>query len=277
MFKTIVAFIFCSLFLACSDTVIIDNQPDTTANAPAIPGYFKKRVLVEDYTGTWCGNCTRVAYAVKKIEEDPTNNAVFVAIHNGNDPYHYADIQPLKDLISPKNDLALPQSRLNRTQVWSAPEPKNLVQVKNLSSNNCGLGLSVSSTVSNQNISVDVRIKFASKYENLRLVVCVLENKLIYDQEDYTSYFGLKFPNHTLYDFEHNHVLRSALTHIMGDAITETTTNGQTITKHFETTISSKISNKNNLSFVAFVVDQTNTVINVRAGNSNEKQVFEEN
>lgn len=272
---------FSSLFLfsifACSDTIIIENQPDTTTDAVAIPGYFKKRVLVEDYTGTWCGNCARVAFAIKKLEEDTNINAVFVAIHSGNDPFNYADIKPLKDLISPQNDLALPQSRLNRTLVWSAPEPKNLAQVKNQTGNNCGLGLKISSSRTNQNIALDVSIKFAAKFENIRLVVCVLENKLIFDQEDYTTYFGLKFPNHTLFDFEHNHVLRSSLTPILGDLISENTTNGQTILKHFETTVSTKIKDANNLSFVAFVVDQNNTVINVRAANINEVQVFEEN
>ena len=98
------------LFISCGETNVVENIPDGSVDTPPISGYFKKRVLIEDYTGTWCGNCTRVAYAIDQVNAE-SDKAVTVAIHNGNDPYHFDGIAPLKNLILPNSPLALPVSR----------------------------------------------------------------------------------------------------------------------------------------------------------------------
>jgi Outer membrane protein Omp28 len=269
-------FLFISLFLtSCSSTEAIYSPitVDDRVDAPPTSGLFQKNMLIEDYTGTWCGNCTRVSYAISQVEEQ-TNQMVAIAIHNGTDPYHFAGIQPLKDLISPNNELGLPIARLNRTIVWTSFEKDHLYEAINLTSNNCGLGLAMNAMVGDASINLDVKVKFAQNYENLKLVVYVLENHLIYRQNNYYSfcYGGINpLPN-----FEHNHVLRSSLTHLLGDPLTNTNFN-QTISTNFSLPIPSNISNSDNISFVAFVVDANNNVINVRASESNENQVFEEN
>ena len=104
------------LFISCSDTNVIENRPNQSPDEPAISGNFKKHVLIEDYTGTWCGNCARVAYAVEQVKSQ-TDKAVTVAIHDGNDPYSFSGIGPLKDLILPNSTWSLPISRLNRMTV----------------------------------------------------------------------------------------------------------------------------------------------------------------
>jgi len=261
-----------AFFSACSDTIVVENRPDESVNAPAISGYFKKRVLIEDYTGTWCGNCTRVAYAIDQIHEQ-SDKAVSVAIHNGNDPYHFAGITPLKNLILPNSPLALPVSRLNRMNVWTFPEPTNLQEAFDLTSNNTGLGLAMNSTVANGNIVLDVNIKFVQDYSNLKLVVYLLEDNLIYDQRNYTNYYDAVNP---IPNYEHDHVLRVSMTDILGDAITGTT-DGASITKNFSIPVPSNVANAANINFVAFVVGEDNKVINVRASNSNENQTFEQN
>ena len=260
--------------VSCSDTSVIYNpiKVDDSVDAPPITGLFKKRVLLEDYTGTWCGNCARVSYAIGKVFEQ-TDKAVAIAIHNGNDPYHFAGIQPLKDLISPNNELELPQSRLNRTTVWTFPEPTNIQQAINFTSNNCGLGLAMKSTVADGAISLDVEVKLAQNFSNLKLVVYVLENHLIYPQRNYTTYFGGVNP---IPNFEHNHVLRAPLTTLLGDALIGTTF-GKTINTHFSVAVPANVTNAANVSFVAFVVDATNAVINARASEQNDVQSFEEN
>lgn len=268
---------FLGLFLlliltSCSDTVVVENKPDQSALAPAIPGYFTKRVLIEDYTGTWCGNCTRVAYAVEQVVAS-TNKAVTVAIHNGNDPYHFAGIAPLKNLILPNSPLALPVSRLNRMNVWTFPEPTNIQQALDLTGNNTTLGLAINSTVANGNLNLDVKIKFLDDYSDLKLVVYLLEDHLIYNQFNYTNYFNAENP---IIGFEHNHVLRNSLTNILGDALTGTT-NGATVTKSFSIPIPSNISNAANISFAAFVVGSDNKALNARASKANENQTFEIN
>lgn len=269
---------FLNLFLlsifvsSCSDTVIVENKPDQSVNAPAISGYFKKRVLIEDYTGTWCGNCTRVAYAIDQVNEQ-TDKAVNVAIHNGNDPYHFAGIDPLKNLILPDSPLALPVSRLNRVVMWTFPEPTNIQEAIDLTSNNTTLGLAMNSTVSNGTINLDVNVKFLDDYSNLKLVVYLLEDHLIYMQRNYTNYYNAVNP---IPNYEHNHVLRSSLTDILGDAISGTS-NGDTVTKNFSIPIPTNVSNAANISFVAFVVGSDNKALNARAAHANENQSFEIN
>lgn len=270
-------FIVSSLLISCTDAkvIFVDSDIDESVDAPAVSGQFNKRVLIEDFTGTWCGNCTRVAYGIEKVFEQ-TNKAVAVGIHNGNDPYHFDGIEPLRAIIYPDfPDFPLPTVRLNRTITWTFPEVSNIQQVKNLTSNNCGLGLAMNSTVSNGTVSLDVKVKFAQNYSNLRVVVYLLESHLIYDQRNYTDFYGPQntptYPN-----FEHNHVLRASLTNLLGNALSETTF-GKTSTTSFTLPVPSDVANSEHISFVAFVVDENNTVINVREAEANTNQTFEEN
>ncbi len=275
MKKYLLIFAFAIGLSSCSDTVVVKNVPDGSSTAPPVTGFYKKRVLIEDYTGTWCGNCPRVAYAIEQAMNQ-NDKIVPVAIHNGFDPYDFAGIAPLKDLISPNDALQLPQSRLNRTSMWTFPEPIYLSEAFNLTGNNCGVGLAMNSTVTNVAIDLTVNLKFAQDYSNIKLVVLVLESGLIHNQTNYTNYFGPgTTPNYA--NYVHNHVLRVPLTNIMGDALTGSTTVGQTISRNFNLAMPSNIANANNISFVAFLVDENNAAINVRAAEPNENQVFEVN
>jgi Outer membrane protein Omp28 len=269
-------FLITIAFSSCSDTVVVENRPDQSATAPAIPGYFKKRALIEDYTGTWCGNCTRVAYAIDLAKEQ-SDKVVSVAIHYGNDPYNFGAqaIAPLKNLISPNAPLALPVSRLNRLNVWTFPETSNIQEAIDLTGNNTTLGLAMNSTLNGSTIDLDVNVQFLDDYSNLKLVVYMLENHLIYFQRNYLDYYGGIDP---IQNFEHNHVLRKPLTYILGDEITNTT-EGNTITKSFSVNLSDLpyAVNGANVSFVAFVVGEDNKVINVRESHIDENQAFEIN
>lgn len=267
-------FIAVIVLVSCQDTIIVENRPDGSATAPPVSGYLKKNVLIEDYTGTWCGNCTRVAWAIEEAKA-VSDKVVSVAIHNGNDPYHYADIAPLKNLILPTSQLALPVSRLNRMIVWSFPETSNVQQALDLTGNNTTIGLAMNSTVTNGNINLDVKVKCLDNYEGLKLVVYLLEDKLYYNQRNYYSdlYGGVNpIPN-----FEHNHVLRASLTDITGEAITGTV-NGATVTRNFSIPVPANIANPANISFVAFLTKGSdNIAINARAAHANENQSFQEN
>jgi thiol-disulfide isomerase/thioredoxin len=261
------------LFLSCSDTKIIENKPDQNPAAPAISGNFKKHVLIEDYTGTWCGNCTRVAHAIDEVKEQ-TDKAVTVAIHNGNDPYHFAGIAPLKNLILPNSPLALPVSRLNRMVVWTFPEPTNVQEAINLTGNNSGLGIAMNSSIENGNINLDVNVKFALNYTNLKLVVYLLEDELVYFQRNYTTYYDNVNP---ITNYVHNHVLRASMTDILGETISGNTSAGSSFTKNFSIPIPANVANLANINFVAFLVGDDNVALNARAADANESQEFEEN
>lgn len=272
-YKLFILLVVTAFFVACSKDDSSGSGTAPVANDNPISGQFQKRVLIEDFTGTWCGYCPRVAYGIDQVMLQ-TTKAVPVAIHQQSssfDPYHFAGAAPL---VSQINLTGYPTAMLNRVTEWGYPENANAGQVKGLVSNNCGLGLALNSTVSAGNINLDVNIKFAKDYTGLKLIVYALEDNLIYNQTNYTSFYG---GGNVIANFEHDNVLRASLTNILGDDITGTTTTGQVVTKNFSIPVPSNVSNVSNLHFVAFVVGSDKKTINVRAENPGENQVYEVN
>lgn len=240
---------------------------------------FEKRVLIEDYTGTWCGYCPRVAHAIELVKEE-TDNAVAVAIHRPTsneaslnyDPYNY-DASELEALLS---TVGYPKGYLNRMTLWQSPEPNNLSQAVGLTQGlNPKLGIAITSVVEETTINLDVNVKFGKDFtgSGIKLVVYVLENGLIYDQVNYTSYYG---GDHIVHGFEHNHVLRECLTPLLGEAVTGDMTIANTFTKSFNVPVPANVENAANLEFVAFVTDADGNALNVRSNHPGEDQVFEE-
>ena len=267
---------FLALFGSCSDTIVnVGAENVGPVNDSITSGYFTKRVLIEDYTGTWCGNCTRVALAIERVLEK-TDRAEIVAIHNGDDPYHFDGIGPLRNLIYPGlADLPLPTSRLNRTVVWKFPETSNVQQAVDLTGYNCGLGLGINSTMTGQNINLNVKVKFAEDYQNLKLVVYLLEDNLNYFQVNYTSsYYGGIDP---IPNYDHDNVVRSTVTNIMGDAMGTSFAAGTTFERSFSITVPANVENSANVRFVAFVVGEDNKAINARSADINQSQPLEQN
>jgi thiol-disulfide isomerase/thioredoxin len=263
------------LLSSCSETNVIERPIiiDDTPDAEPVSGQFTKNVLIEDYTGTWCGNCTRVSHGIKQVYEQ-TSRAVAVAIHYGNDPYHFENIDPLKNLISPDFDLELPISRLNRLTVWTFPEPQNVQQVLNLTSVNCGLGIKMNAVKNATDIELTVDVKFVQNYEDLRLVVYLLEDDLFYRQRNYTQFYNAVNP---IPNFEHDHVLRQSVTDLLGDDMGDNTRFGETFSRTFSIPIPTEVENPDKINFVAFVVDKDNHALNVRHCNLGENQTFQEN
>ena len=86
-----------------------------TIQIPVTQGInFNKRVLIEDYTGTWCQYCPRVSYAISQVRLQ-TSDAVVVAIHRGNDPYNFAAASALETMIALQG---YPTGMLNRKTEW---------------------------------------------------------------------------------------------------------------------------------------------------------------
>lgn len=239
---------------------------------------FKKRVLVEDYTGTWCGYCPRVAYALN-IVTSQNANVVPIAIHRASsninsssyDPYNFntSELEVLLD------DPGYPKGFINRKTKWLVPEDQNIQQVINATQGlNPKLGLALTTSVVNNTINLTLNAKFAKDFENLKVVVYILENGLVFNQKNYTTFYnGLSdLPN-----FQHNHVLRGLLTNLLGDTIDNLVTKtGKTFNKTYNISVPANIANSNNIEFVGFIIDQNGNTINVRKAGIAETQIFEE-
>ena len=264
-------------FVAAYDTYT-SNTLQVTVQEP--PTKFNKRVLIEDYTGTWCGYCPRVAYGIELVKAQ-TTDAVSVAIHRGStssssssyDPYNYS-AGTLEDLI---NLEGYPTAMLNRTTIWNYPEPNNVSQVTDLASDDADLGLALTPSINGNTITLDVQVKFGGLFTstNAKLVVYVLEDGLNFYQVNYTSYYGGQDP---ITNFQHNDVLRASLTDLLGDTIPSSEIVADNVyTKSFSVAVPSNVANASNMTVVAFVVDgNSNAALNVRAAHFGDTQTLEE-
>jgi hypothetical protein len=241
---------------------------------------FVKRVLIEDFTGTWCGFCPRVSFAIEKVFLQ-TDKAVAVAIHrassnpasNSYDPFNY-DATELENLT---NISGYPKATLNRITQWNSPETSSASinqAVALTQGDNPKLGLAMNSSIQNNQLQLNVKVKFSNNFTNTKLVVYILENGLIYDQYNYTSHYG---GVHPLVNYTHNHVLRECLTPLLGEAINNSiSVPAGVYEKNYSIPLPSSIANGQNIEFVAFVVDSNNRAINVRKAPVNVAQDFEE-
>lgn len=234
---------------------------------------FQKNVLIEDYTGTWCGYCPRVSYGIE-LAKEATDKAVSVAIHVF-DEMEISGIGPLVNYFNPSG--GYPFATLNRTTTWSYPEPNNLGQVVNLTNGDADLGLSINPVLNGTTMDIEITAKFGIDYStsDLKLVVYVLEDDLLYDQQNYTDYYG---GASVLANFEHDYVLRASLTDLMGDTILPSSTSANSIfVETISTAVPSNVADSDKTSVVAFIVNgSSNTVINVRSAYFGETQTLQE-
>jgi hypothetical protein len=241
-----------------------------TIQIPVTQGIsFNKRVLIEDYTGTWCQYCPRVSYAISQVRLQ-TTDAVVVAIHRGSDPYNFAAASTLETIIGLTG---YPTGMLNRKTEWNYPENNNVAQAVNLTSGtNPRIGLAMTNSVAGSTANVQVNVKFGKNFSGLKLVVYALEDNLLYNQINATSFYGGVNP---IVGFNHKDVLRAFLTtSILGDDITGATTTNGVFTKSFTYTIPAG-TQASNIHFAAFVVDSTGKALNSRDASSTDNQAFE--
>lgn len=239
---------------------------------------FVKRVLIEDYTGTWCGNCPRVVHALG-LAKNQSDKIVSVAIHRASsnpadgayDPFNF-DSSALETYLQMSG---YPKALLNRLTRWQPLEQNNIPQVINLTQGeNPKLGLSITNQVSATTINLNVKVKFSNDFQGLNLVVYVLENGLIHKQVNYTSFFG---GTPYLENFVHDHTLRACLTPLFGQPILSSDSGvGKTFNTNFTLPIPANVEDKTKLEFVAFITGVDNRTINVRKATANTNQAFEE-
>jgi hypothetical protein len=243
-----------------------------TIQIPVTQGInFNKRVLIEDYTGTWCQYCPRVSYSISQVRAQ-TNDAVVVAIHRGaSDPYNFSAASVLESMIGLTG---YPTAMLNRKTDWTYPENNNIAQVVNLTNGtNPRIGLAMTNSVNsaNGNVTVQVNVKFGKNFSGLKLVVYALEDNLLYNQTNSTSFYGGVNP---IVGFNHKDVLRAFLTtNILGDDIPGATSVNGVYTRSFVYNLGG--AQAANIHFAAFVVDSAGNAINSRDALTNETQTFE--
>jgi len=231
---------------------------------------FMTKVLVEDYTGAWCGYCPRIAYKLESLVQN-NDQVVPSAIHNG-DPMEFQFEAQMRQRF---NVTGFPTALFNRVHNWDETNG----QIMNALSDKKGLGIAMESSLSTGLGLMDLTVSIAEDvpYENLKLVVYLqrngrVSNQVNYYHEDQTSpAYGLGNP---IDGFVHNHVLIKAFTDVFGDEIPSNELSiGQNYSRDFEINMSSYglyEDNAEEFELVAFVINEDDEVINVQ-----KSKVFE--
>ena len=226
------------------------------------------KVIVEDYTGTWCGYCPPVAHAIYELKE-VYDNIISVGIHNNDE----LTIDQESDLRSELGISGFPSARLNRTISWF--DPYQISEVNSLLSEENNVAISIKSALENIDLEVNLRIVSNVELVNHKLVIYLVESNLIYDQSNYFNYvedsyfYNLGNP---IENYSHQDVLRKSITNISGNALDLI----QPLTDYkfnFNVEISQDFVQEN-LAIVAMVVDSNNNAINSQFSEVNSFQDF---
>lgn len=239
-------------------------------NVIAITGVnFVHRIMYEDFTGTWCGNCPIASARFEKLVAQ-NDKAVFVGLHGPTvqtDPFTN---ETSMGLINVLGIWAYPTILINHKYEWSAANNNYtdvsfaLQHIKPFSK----VGIAITTKLENNTLSGDYNIAFAEDYSNLKTLVYIVEDKIKYPQHNYFNGNGGK---PVLYggapivqDYVNHNVLRTALTPTTGESIPATNSQNSTVYfKNFSYAIPANFV-KENMKIIVAVVNNQNEVINVR-------------
>ena len=229
---------------------------------------FSKKAVVEDYTHTLCGWCPKVSYAASLVEAK-TDKVFFVYIHSVSSGALSNDFGI--QMINANNIMAWPTPYIDRSTEWTGPQQKDhLNEALDAASGTVNVGLAVGSTLNGSTLQMTISTGFLEDMTDVKLVVFVLEDGVIADQSNYTSYYG---GGNTITDFEHNGVLRYAATDVFGD------TTPSTIGIHeqsFTVDLSSYgVLDPSKTAVIAMLVNETGRALNAQYAPANQTQNFD--
>lgn len=255
---------------------VVNNETYTSATKNFAVYIPKRKVVVEDYTGTWCGFCPAVALAIDELRA-ATEHVSIVAIHKTAaslpDPLDFPRIQELQDMFGVSN--GFPKGQINRTVAWPDPYPSS--QILSMAGADTDVAIAINSKLTGANLTVEVKVVYENgSTPGDKVVVYLLENGVVAPQANYFNetpghpYEGLGNP---IEDYVHNDALRNSLSDLFGDAIPSTPA-FQEFKKNYTFTVPSNYVGEN-LSFVVMVVDQDNNAKNSQFASINEIKNFE--
>lgn len=230
---------------------------------------FTHRILYEDFTGTWCGNCPLAVVRYENLVAQ-NDHAVLLGVHGpdgSGDPYINATSN---GIIALKKVFGFPTILINGKFSWSTSNnnytdmsfPLQYIQPYSK------IGISVNTSLSGNTLSGEVKVSFAQAYQNLKMAVYVVETDLHYPQHNYFNGTGGK---PVFYDgvpiienYTHHNVVRDHLTAIEGDAVPVSQSQENTI---FTKAISYNVPAgfvKENTKLVVVIMDKDGVVLNTR-------------
>ena len=188
----------------------------TTPTAPtlpvgSVPNKFTKKVVIEEFTGEWCGACPGGAANLKAIVDAHPDLAYPVAIHNANsgyDPYEPSFFNQINSMLGSHS--SYPGGNVDRGAIMGASEwageVDNRLQLKT------DIGVALVSKTTGDNVNLDIYFGVTKPLtKDLYYTVYLLENDMPTSPQGQTSGGA---------GYKHEHVLKDYLTtDLNGDMI----------------------------------------------------------
>lgn len=232
-----------------------------------------KNVLVEEFTGHLCGFCPPASAQVLALDNTLGSRMVPVSIHAGSlsevsGTLFQADYRTTAGNLywQQLGNGFNPCARIDRTgglsnfyyldpndpSVW-----EGIITTEMNQATPVALQSNAAFSSGDRKLNIHLNSQFLSSYTgNLNLVVLVLESHIISPQEDYS----VNPPE--VENYEHMHVLRTAVTESMGNFLVSNPLAGSAQTSSFTVPIPANW-NADNLTVVSYLIDtSTNLVIN---------------
>ena len=228
------------------------------------------KVLLEDFTGTWCGYCPPVKNAINMAMDLYSQNLTVVATHQ-NDEFAIDEEQDLTGSLGP---FGLPEARINRLIEWV--DPYDITELNDIVLTQNPIAISIESNVEGNDLISRIRFVSKESLDNFKIVVYLTENNLIADQANYlnfdeNSYFyGMGNP---ILDYSHEDVLRYSFTNILGDEILNTEPLSENII-NFNLDMNQFDFNLYNTNIIAIIVNSDNLALNSQSARVGEFQDF---
>lgn len=269
--KRIIYQIFLSVAIiglaACSsdEKLIVENNSNNISGGGDDDGTpsgqtVTKRVLIEDFVATWCGNCI---LAIEKSEAADKTVFVPVAIHFlGSKLENPAAINVANESDVSSQTTVIVDKHSNhpfRDDFEASDYPRAST-----------VAIAMDSEVNASNLNVNFQFKFYNDFSGLKYTVYLLENNITSTQTNY-QFAGSIYESYprTITDFNHNHVLQQAI--LDQDVPDDESLDGSV----FEANQTFDITGKNSaqLEIVVFI-ESDDEVLNTQIGSVGKQVAF---
>jgi hypothetical protein len=176
------------------------------------PSPFSQKILVEDYTATWCPYSPRVGVALKDYSAS-NPRCVVAGIHGfvgSSDPFTFKDFTTMFDFYG---IYIYPEAIVNRNFEWD----EYTSSLENELAKRAPLGIALETSVSGNTVNARARVKFdVSSSLPLKVVIMLVEDGLVFPQR---NYYAPVYGDDPIANYVHTNTLRTAGTDILGDKI----------------------------------------------------------
>lgn len=205
--------VFSIATISCEKNNGTPVDPEIPTNPTPTSLLFEKNVLLEQYTGTWCGYCPR---AVGQIEDllKADSKIVHIAMHLSDEMSYSSNAS----LFQSFGFTGVPTVHADRISVWTG----NINTISSMHTPE-NIGLAINVTSSGTTVTAVVRVKFGKQYSDaLKLSVYLLTDNMTANQANYynsdqsSKYYQKGSP---IANFIHRNVMTKSGTDMFGEAI----------------------------------------------------------